>query len=144
MAKKTVLLQCPLCMVKCHTKKAMGEHLSLAHPQWDIDEAKLAERLVEEGLSPKQVGRVTAQATFISRERQEKSHRLYADHPPRGTADDQTTAFAEVLKRLYQLEDKTIGPGDGGQRALYCEARAICERHLPTTLVAIMRKRHGQ
>lgn len=67
--------------------------------------------------------------------------RHYMDHPPKGTADDQTTAFAEVLKRLYVLEDKAWE----GKVPLdtYCEARAICERHLPVTLVAIMRKRHG-
>lgn len=77
--------------------------------------------------------------------------RLYREHPPKGTADDQTVAFTEVLKRLYQIEDfcRPAGPmardlwGKSKMPPTFAEARAICERHLPVTLVAIMRKRHG-
>jgi hypothetical protein len=67
--------------------------------------------------------------------------RLYRDHPPKGTAHDQTDGFTSILCRLYEIEDAVSPVGPAG--VTFAEARAICERFLPPQLVRTLRERYG-
>ena len=68
--------------------------------------------------------------------------RRHLDSPPWGTATDQTTGFHEILIRLYRIEEKAMSVGGADIAAPFAEARAICERFLPTPLVKSLRNKH--